>query len=48
LHNPALWSTALNAVRSSRSASSCLLAGARFLAATAIGFGVSLLFESPS
>jgi glycopeptide antibiotics resistance protein len=46
LHNPALWSTALNAVLLIPLGFFLrYLAGARFLAATAIGFGVSLLFE---
>jgi glycopeptide antibiotics resistance protein len=46
LHNPALWTTALNAVLLVPLGFFLrYLAGARFLAATAIGFGVSLLFE---
>jgi glycopeptide antibiotics resistance protein len=46
LHNPALWSTALNAVLLVPLGFFLrYLTGARFLAATAISFGVSLFFE---
>jgi glycopeptide antibiotics resistance protein len=46
LHNPALWSTALNAVLLLPLGFFLrYLAGARFLAAMAISLGVSLLFE---
>ncbi len=46
LHNPALWSTALNAVLLLPLGFFLrYLAGARFLAAMAISVGVSLLFE---
>ena len=46
LHNPALWSTALNVVLLAPLAFFLrYLSGTRFLAATALGFGTSLFFE---
>ncbi len=46
LHNPALWSTALNAVLLAPLAFFLrYLSGTRFLTATVLGFGTSLFFE---